>query len=120
MTRNKTHAVMLAAAVALCGAILASSAPAASAQGAQSTAPQTQPVIKKQFMVQQMLYQLIQVRGIADMREVHTFTFAPEIRDRMQKVFSEGGYQYGDKVVVWYRQGTDVALKIKGKPSKPK
>lgn len=67
-----------------------------------------------------MSYQMIQVRGISDMREAHTFTFAPEIRDQMQKLFTAGGYQYGDKVVVWYRQGTTVALKIKGKPSKPK
>jgi len=120
MTRNKTRALRLAAVFVLCGAVLAGFAPVASAQSAQATAPQSQPIIKKQFVVQQMLYQLIQVRGIADMREVHTFTFAPEIRDQMQKVFSAGGYQYGDKVVVWYRQGTTVALKIKGKPSKPK
>ncbi len=36
----------------------------------------------------------------------------------MQKVFNAGGYKYGDEVVIWYQQGTDVALKIKGKPSK--
>jgi hypothetical protein len=36
----------------------------------------------------------------------------------MQKVQSAGGYKYGDKVTVWYRAGADVALKVKGKPSK--
>jgi hypothetical protein len=35
-------------------------------------------------------------------------------------VLNAGGYQYGDKVVVWYQQGSNVALKIKGKPSKTK
>jgi len=38
----------------------------------------------------------------------------------MQRIFNAGGYQYGDKVTVWYRSGTDVALKIKGKPSNRK
>jgi hypothetical protein len=38
----------------------------------------------------------------------------------MQKIFNEGGYQYGDKVVVWYQSGSTVALNIKGKPSKKK
>jgi len=36
----------------------------------------------------------------------------------MQKVQSAGGYKYGDKVTVWYRVGADVALKVRGKPSK--
>ncbi len=120
MTRNKTYALRLVGAILLCCAVLVSSAPVASAQSAPSSAPPSQPILKTQFIVQQMSYQMIQVRGIADMREAHTFTFAPEIRDQMQKVFSAGGYQYGDKVVVWYRQGTTVALKIKGKPSKAK
>ena len=65
-----------------------------------------------------MLYQSIQVRSLTDMKELHTFTYSPEIRDKMQNIFNAGGYQYGDKVVVWYRHGGSVALKIKGKPSK--
>jgi len=120
MTRNKKQAVWLAAGLVLCGAVLASFAPVASAQGAQATAPQSQKIIKTQFVVLHMLYQSLQVRGLADFREIHTFTYSPDIRDKMQSVYNAGGYQYGDKVVVWYRQGTTVALKIKGKPSKPK
>ena len=57
---------------------------------------------------------------MTDVRELHTFTYSPAIRDKMQKIFNAGGYQYGDKVVIWYKSGTDVALKIKGKPSKTK
>ena len=53
------------------------------------------------------------------MREIHTFTYSPQIRGKMQNIINAGGYQYGDKVVVWYRRGGDVAVKIKGKPSKP-
>ncbi len=120
MTRNKIHALLLAAALVLCGVALAASAPAAGAQGAASTAPQTRQIVKTQFAVQQMLYQSIEVRGLDNMREVHTFTYAPAIRDKMQKLLKAGGYKYGDKIVVWYQQGADVALKIKGKPSKKK
>jgi hypothetical protein len=120
MTRNKTHALLLAAAVILCGAVLASSLPEANAQSTLAATPQSQQIIKARFSVLYMLYQSIQVRGLVDLREIHTFTYSPEIRDQMQKLFNAGGYQYGDKVVVWYRQGGTVALKIKGKPSKPK
>jgi hypothetical protein len=119
MKRNKTHAFLLAAALGLCGALMASSAPGASAQSAPASSPQTQKIIKVRFEVLHMLYQSIQVRSLVDMREIHTFTYSPEIRDQMQKVFTAGGYQYGDKVVVWYRSGGGIALKIKGKPSKP-
>ena len=67
-----------------------------------------------------MLAQSLEVRSVSNPREVHTFTYSPELRPQMLTVQSAGGYQYGDKVVVWYRQGADVALKIKGKPSKPR
>jgi hypothetical protein len=113
MTRNKTHAIVFTAVVALCGAFLA-----LSARGAQSPASQFQKTIKARFEVVQMSYQLIQVRSL-DMREHFTFSYSPQIRDKMQNIFNAGGFQYGDKVVVWFKRGDSVALKIKGKPSKP-
>jgi len=36
----------------------------------------------------------------------------------MQKIIDKGGYQYGDKVTVYYDPATRKAMKIKGKPSK--
>ena len=119
MTRNRPYALFLTVALVLCGVVLASPAPVASAQGTASPVPESQKIIKTRFEVLHMLYQLIQVRSLVDMRELHTFTYSPEIRGQMQKVLNAGGYQYGDKVVVWYRRGRDVALKIKGKPSNP-
>jgi hypothetical protein len=59
------------------------------------------------------------VREQADERMVHTFSYSPEIKDAMQKLFDAGGYQYGDKVRILYRQGQTVALKVRGKSSKP-
>ncbi len=113
MTRNKIHALVLAAAVALCGALLA-----VSAQSAPPPVPQSQKIIKTRFEVVQMSFQSLQVRSL-DLREHFTFTYSPGIRDKMQSIFNAGGYQYGDKVVVWFKRGEDVAFKIKGKPSKP-
>ena len=60
----------------------------------------------------------IQVRSLVDSREIHTFTYSGRILASMQNLFDHGGYKYGDKVVIHYRTGTEVALKIKGKPSK--
>jgi hypothetical protein len=37
----------------------------------------------------------------------------------MQKIIDTGGYQYGDKVTVFYEPATLKAIKFKGKPSKP-
>jgi hypothetical protein len=118
-TRNKIRALVLAASFALSGAIAVAPA-VANAQNAAPTAPEPRPIIKAKFEVISMLSQALQVRSLTNARDVHTFTYANELRPQMLKVQSAGGYQYGDKVVVWYREGTDVALKIKGKPSKPR
>jgi len=116
MNRNKPHALLLAMALATCAMGQASFAPVASAQATS----QTQKVIKARFEVLQMLYQSLQVRSVSDPREVHTFTYSPAIRAKMLSILNAGGYQYGDKVEIWYKHGEDVAFNIKGKPSKPK
>ena len=116
---NRFRAVCLAAAIVLSAAILAIRVPPAGAQDPAASAAPSEKVIKTRFEVLHMLYQSIQVRSLTDMRELHTFTYAPAIRDQMQNIFNNGGFQYGDKVEVWYHRGESVALKIKGKPSKP-
>jgi hypothetical protein len=118
MTRNKNHAFLLAAALLICFVGATISTPEANAQSAPASP--TEKPLKVHFEVVHMLYQSLQVRSLTDMREIHTFTYSPAIRDKMQNIFNGGGYQYGDKVVVWYKRGQDVAFKIKGKPSKPK
>lgn len=49
-----------------------------------------------------------------------TFSYSPKVRDQMQKILEQGGYQYGDRVRIQYETGKDVALQIKGKPSGPR
>jgi hypothetical protein len=122
MTRNKIRALLLATSFALPGAIVAGFSPeVARAQNAAPAAPEAdQPILKTKFEVVAMLSQSLQVRSLSNPREVHTFTYSTDVRPQMLKIQSAGGYRYGDQVTVWYHQGADVALKIKGKPSKPR
>jgi hypothetical protein len=60
----------------------------------------------------------IMVREQATERAIHTFTFDDKIKDKMQKIADNGGYQNGDKVKILYMPGQTVAIKIHGKPSK--
>jgi hypothetical protein len=109
MMHSNKIGLMIAVALAFC----AMSIPAR----AQST-PEHKTV-KAHFEVLHMLYNSIQVRSVVDVREIHTFVYSDRIRDEMQSMFNQGGYQYGDKVKIWYQPGAEIALKIKGKPSKP-
>jgi len=60
----------------------------------------------------------ITVRSRADIYVVRTFSLSPKMRDEMQKIIARGGYRYGDKVEVHYEAGRNLAIKIKGKPSR--
>jgi hypothetical protein len=62
---------------------------------------------------------LITVRGKENELAVRTFTLSEEAAVKMQKIIDKGGYQYGDKVTVYYDPNTEKAVKIKGKASKP-
>lgn len=50
---------------------------------------------------------------------IQTFPLSEKVAAKMQEIIDKGGYQYGDKVTVYYDPQTRKALKIKGKPSKP-
>jgi hypothetical protein len=120
MTRNKKFAFLLVAGLVLCSAVILAHAQAPTAPIIIKSNPATAPKpIKVRFEVLHMMINAIQVRSLADEREIHTFTYSDQIRDRMQTLFNNGGYQYGDKVVIHYVPGTNVALNIQGKPSKP-
>jgi hypothetical protein len=64
--------------------------------------------------------QSMTVRSRDNARMIRTFTYAQGLHDSMQQIDARGGYQYGDKVEVEYAPGSDIALRIKGKPSPPK
>jgi hypothetical protein len=124
MTDNKRFSLWLVAAGAMCAAALSTSAQVTTAPVIKlkpvhtQQAKQTKPE-KTQFEVLYMMRTGIQVRSLINGLEIHTFTYSDQIRDAMLKLLDQGGYQYGDKVEIQYQPGTEVALKIKGKPSKP-
>jgi hypothetical protein len=120
MMRNERLPLLLAAAGALCAAI------SGSAQVTTAPTIKLKPVhtqeakpSKTRFEVLYMMTTGIQVRSLVNGLEIHTFTYSDQIHDAMVKLHDQGGYQYGDKVEIQYQPGTEVALKITGKPSKP-
>jgi lipopolysaccharide export system protein LptA len=50
---------------------------------------------------------------------VRTFKFSGKVAEQMQKIADRGGFQPGDTVEVHFEPGSDVAVRVKGKPSKP-
>jgi hypothetical protein len=48
-----------------------------------------------------------------------TFPLSQEASAKMQQIVDKGGFQYGDKVTVYYDPITMRVAKFKGKPSKP-
>src|ERR1035437_6535625 len=121
MTRNHKIALLLLAA----GAAWAAAVPARAQVTAAPTikakplhTAEAKPT-KTRFEVIHMMQTAIQVRSLVNEREIHTFVYSDPIRGQMQKLFDQGGYQYGDKIEIRYQPSTEVALKIKGKPSKP-
>ncbi len=75
-------------------------------------------IVKFKAEVLSMTNVQIIVRSRENERVIRTFTFAPDVREKMQKIIDQGGYQHGDRVVIQHEPGSDVAIKITGKPSK--
>jgi hypothetical protein len=48
-----------------------------------------------------------------------TFPLSEAAAAKMQQIVEKGGYQYGDKVTIYYDAATMKAIKITGKPSRP-
>jgi hypothetical protein len=61
----------------------------------------------------------ITVRQKGNETSLQTFTLTQEMSQRMQTIVDRGGYQYGDKVTIYYDPQTKQAVRIKGKPARP-
>jgi hypothetical protein len=124
MTDNKRFPYWLLAAGVLYGVALSASAqvttaPVIKLKPVHTEQPRQAKPAKTAFEVLHMMTTGIQVRSVANAMEIHTFTYSDKIHDAMLNLLNQGGYQYGDKVEIEYQPGIEVALKIKGKPSKP-
>jgi hypothetical protein len=60
----------------------------------------------------------ITVRAKGNDMAIQTFPLAPDASAKMLQIIDKGGYQYGDKVTVFFDPETRKALKVKGRPSK--
>ncbi len=117
MIRSSIRAALLAAAALAAGAI---------SLGAQLDTSKPIPIkaskpkmVRFQGEVMNANSVQITVRSRENERAIQTFTYAPKVREQMQKILDRGGYQYGDRVEIQHQAGSDVALRIRGKPSKP-
>jgi hypothetical protein len=61
----------------------------------------------------------ITVRAKGEDLSIRTFSLSEAASNKMQQIVDRGGYQYGDKVTVFFDPATLKAIKFKGKPSKP-
>jgi hypothetical protein len=61
----------------------------------------------------------ITVRAKGSDLTIQTFTLSQPASAKMQVIVDKGGYQYGDKVTIFYDPTTFQAINFKGKPSKP-
>ena len=60
----------------------------------------------------------ITVRAKGNDMAIETFPLTPDASAKMLQIIDKGGYQYGDKVTVFFDPESKKALKVKGKPSK--
>ena len=58
------------------------------------------------------------IQNLENPRMVWTFQYSLEMHQKVADMLSANPYQPGDKVTVYCKPGTTVAIKIKGKPSK--
>jgi hypothetical protein len=61
----------------------------------------------------------ITVRAKDNELSIRSFSLSQPAADKMQKIIDKGGYQFGDKVTVFYDPSNLKAVKIKGKASRP-
>jgi hypothetical protein len=81
--------------------------------------PKPTGLVKFQGFVQHANIAQITVRAKGNDLSIQTFPLSEAASAKMQQIVDKGGYQYGDKVTIFYDPATQKAMKIKGKPSKP-
>jgi hypothetical protein len=116
MTRSSIRVWLLAA-------LVAGLAPALAAQTetAKPEKPKAPRVRTEKFKGQVLHFnnQQITVQSTENTYFVRTFKFSAKLAGEMQKLADRGGYQPGDKIEIEFESGSDVAVRVKGKPSKP-
>jgi len=81
--------------------------------------PKATGQVKFEGYVQHANIAQITVRAKGNDLSIQTFPLSEAASAKMQQIIDKGGYQWGDKVTIFYDPATVKAIKIKGKPSKP-
>jgi hypothetical protein len=81
--------------------------------------PKATGQVKFEGYVQHANIAQITVRAKGNDLSIQTFPLSEAAAAKMQQIIDKGGYQWGDKVTIYYDPATVKAIKIKGKPSKP-
>lgn len=81
--------------------------------------PKATGLAKFEGYVQHANIAQITVRAKGNDLSIQTFPLSEAAAAKMQQIIDKGGYQWGDKVTIFYDPATVKAIKIKGKPSKP-
>jgi hypothetical protein len=59
----------------------------------------------------------VTVRAKGNDMAIRSFSLSQPAAAKMQQIIDKGGYQYGDKITVYYDPQSQQAVKFKGKPS---
>ena len=127
--------LLKAAGLAVPAAIVAAGffCPSAAAQAAPVVNPAAKPVVVSSakpktkanglakfegFVMHSNIAQITARAKDSDLT-IQTFSLSQEASAKMQQIVDKGGFQYGDKVTIFYNPSTMQAMKFKGKPSKP-
>jgi hypothetical protein len=81
--------------------------------------PKATGQVKFEGYVQNANIAQITVRAKGNDLSIQTFPLSEAAAAKMQQIIDKGGYQWGDKVTIYYDPATVKAIKVKGKPSKP-
>lgn len=81
--------------------------------------PKANGLVKFEGFVMHANIAQITARAKGNDLAILTFPLSQETSQKMQQIVDKGGYQYGDKVTIYYNPTTMQAMKFKGKPSKP-
>ena len=81
--------------------------------------PKATGLVKFQGFVMNANIAQVTVRAKGNDLAIQTFSLGEKASARMQQIVDKGGYQYGDKITVYYDPQSLKAMKFKGKPSPP-
>lgn len=81
--------------------------------------PKATGLVKFQGFVMHANIVQVTVRSKDNEQAIQSFPLGEKASAKMQQIVDKGGYQYGDKITVYYDPQSLKAISFKGKPSPP-